>query len=70
MCARLTYRPTWGGERWAFYADVINLFNGRNITQIDSMLVLDPAADQPRIVERAQDLGIPFFPSVGIRFWF
>ena len=68
--ARLTYRPTWGGERWAFYADVINVFNSRNITQIDSFLTVDPASDRPHITEQAQDRGIPFFPSVGIRFWF
>ena len=68
--ARLTFRPSWGGERWAFYGDVINIFNGRNITQIDSMLALDPAADRPQVLERAQDRGIPFFPSVGLRFWF
>lgn len=68
--ARLTYRPARGGERWAFYADVINLFNGRNITQIDSPLVFDPGTDRPRIIEVAQDRGIPFFPSAGLRFWF
>ena len=68
--ARLTYRPAWGGERWAFFADVVNLLNTRNITQIDSMLAVDPGADRPRISEVAQDRGLPFFPSVGIRFWF
>lgn len=57
-------------ERWAFYADVINLFNGRNITQIDSLLAVDPTADRPRIREVAQDRGIPFFQSLGFRFWF
>ncbi|MEO7889755.1 MAG: TonB-dependent receptor, partial [Vicinamibacterales bacterium] len=25
--ARITYRPTWTGERWAFYMDVLNLLN-------------------------------------------
>jgi hypothetical protein len=49
---------------------VINLFNSRNITQIDSRLVLDPGSDRPRIVEVAQDRGVPFFPSFGLRFWF
>lgn len=67
---RLTYRPAWGGERWAVYADVVNVLNGKNISQVDSFLTLDPGADQPRIIEAAQDRGIPFFPSVGIRFWF
>jgi hypothetical protein len=68
--ARLTYRPGWGGERWAFYADLLNLFNAKNVIQIDSALVLDPASDRPGIIELAQDRGIPFFPSFGIRVWF
>lgn len=68
--ARLTYRPAWGGERWALFADVVNLLNGRNITQIDSSLEINPGADRPRIREAAQDRGLPFFPSVGLRFWF
>jgi hypothetical protein len=68
--ARLNYRPSWSGERWAFYLDLINLLNAKNIAQIDSALVFDPMSDRPGIVERAQDRGIPFFPSVGIRFWF
>jgi hypothetical protein len=68
--ARLTYRPAWGGERWALFADVVNLLNTRNFTQIDSTLAVDPSADRPRIIEMAQDRGIPFFPSVGLRFWF
>ena len=68
--ARLNYRPTWSGERWAFYLDLINVLNAKNIAQIDSALVFDPTADRPAIVERVQDQGIPFFPSFGIRFWF
>ena len=68
--ARLTYRPAWGGERWALFADIVNVLNGKNITQIDSSLEVDPAADRPRIRETAQDRGLPFFPSVGLRFWF
>ena len=68
--ARLTYRPAWGGDRWAVYADVINVLNNTNITQIDTTLAVDPNADRPRIIETAQDRGIPLFPSVGLRFWF
>ncbi len=68
--ARLTYRPAWGGERWALFADVINLLNTKNITQVDSSLAVDAGADRPRINEAAQDRGLPFFPSVGLRFWF
>ena len=68
--ARLTYRPTWSGERWAFYVDLINVLNSKNIAQIDSALFFDPASDRPGIVEGAQDTGLGFFPSFGIRFWF
>jgi len=68
--ARLTYRPRWGGERLALYADFLNVFNASNFIQIDSALVFDPSSDRPRIVERAEDRGIPFFPSFGIRVWF
>ena len=67
---RLTYRPSWGGERWAFYLDLINVLNGKNVSQIDTELVFDPASDRPAIIERAQEGGIPFFPSFGVRFWF
>ena len=68
--ARLTYRPAWGGERWAFFLDIVNALNARNVTQIDSTLAVDPGADRPRVREVAQDRGLPFFPSVGLRFWF
>ncbi len=68
--ARITYRPAWGGERWGFYLDVLNALNRTNIVQVDAALELDPQADRPRIVERYEDRGIPFFPSVGVRFWF
>jgi hypothetical protein len=67
---RLTYRPRWGGERWAIYLDLINVLNAKNITQVDSVLVFDPTSDRPGIRELAQDRGIPFFPSIGVRFWF
>jgi hypothetical protein len=36
----------------------------------DKDVAFDPASDRPRIVEVAQDSGIPFFPSFGIRVWF
>lgn len=68
--ARLTYRPSWSGERWAFYADVINVLNAKNAAQIDSALVFNPASDRPGIIETAADRGIPLFPSFGLRFWF
>jgi hypothetical protein len=68
--ARLSYRPGWGGERWAFYADFLNVLNARNLIQMDSALVLDPSSDRPGIIERGEDRGIPFFPSFGIRVWF
>jgi len=59
-----------GGERLAFYADFLNIFNASNFIQIDSALVFDPTSDRPRIIERAEDRGLPFFPSFGIRVWF
>ena len=68
--ARLTYRPAWAGERWAFHLDLVNVLNTTNVLQIDAPLVFDPSSDRPRIVERAQDRGLPFFPSFGIRVWF
>jgi hypothetical protein len=34
------------------------------------VLEVDETSDRPRIVERAQDRGIPIFPSFGVRFWF
>jgi TonB dependent receptor/TonB-dependent Receptor Plug Domain len=68
--ARVTYRPSWGGERWALYLDVVNVLNRRNVTQVDSLLVYDAGATRPRITERPTDRGVPVFPSVGIRFWF
>lgn len=33
-------------------------------------LVFDPRSNRPGIIERAEDKGIPFFPSFGVRFWF
>jgi len=68
--ARLTYRPSWSGDRWAFYLDLVNLLNAKNVVKIDSALVFDPTSNRPGIIERAEDKGIPFFPSFGIRFWF
>ena len=68
--ARVTYRPSWSGERWAFYVDVLNVLNARNTVQIDPVLAVDEGSDRPRIIERAQDRGLPIFPSFGVRFWF
>lgn len=67
---RLTFRPTWNGERWAFYVDFVNVINSRNAAQIDTAIVYDPSSDRPRIVERVVDRGVPFFPFAGLRFWF
>jgi hypothetical protein len=68
--ARFTYRPAWTGERWAFHVDLVNILNTTNIARIDAPLVFDPASDRPRIIEQAQEPGLPFFPSFGIRVWF
>lgn len=67
---RLTYRPSWSGDRWALYADFLNVFNATNVVQFDSALVLNPSSDRPGIIERAEDHGLRFFPSFGVRVWF
>ena len=35
-----------------------------------TQVFFDPASDRPGIIEQAQDRGIPFFPTFGIRVWF
>lgn len=68
--ARWSYRPPWGGERWTFHLDLLNVLNARNVAAIDSALAFDPGGDRPRIVEVPGDRGIPFLPSLGVRFSF
>jgi hypothetical protein len=67
---RLTYRPRWGGERWTWYLDLLNALNARNVSFVDSALVFDSDSIRPGIVEVPGDRGLPFFPSLGVRFTF
>ncbi len=66
---RATWRPRGAAGRWELYAEVINLLNRRNAGALEARLEYDPNADQPRIVEEA-DQSIPLLPTVGIRFRF
>ena len=63
---RLTYRPTWNGDRWQFYAEVINVLNRKNAGALDSKLEYDPASDRPRLTYD-RGAALPLLPSVGIR---
>ena len=55
--------------RWLFYLDVINALGRQNTGAYNVALEYDPASDRPRIVETST-LGLPFLPSVGVRFRF
>ena len=66
---RATWKPRGAAGRWQLYLDVINVLNRENAGQLDPQLAYDPEDDRPRVVyERAA--GIPFLPSVGVRFRF
>ncbi|MET0554949.1 MAG: TonB-dependent receptor [Vicinamibacteria bacterium] len=66
---RATWRPRGVHGRWQVYLDVINLLNRDNASMIEPTLEPDPASDRPRVVEE-RSAGIPFLPSVGVRFRF
>ncbi len=66
---RATWKPRGPRGRWQLYLDVINLLNRENAGMIESSLDYDPASDRPRLVEEP-GAGIPFLPSVGVRFRF
>ena len=66
---RATFRPRGPRGRWQVYLDVINLLNRQNAGLIEPSLVYDPRSDRPRLVED-RSAGIPFLPSVGVRFRF
>lgn len=66
---RATWRPRGAAGRWELYAEIINLLNRQNAGALEARLEHDPNADQPRIVEEA-DQSIPLLPTVGIRFRF
>lgn len=67
--ARVTWRPRGATSRWELYAEVINLLNRQNAGALEARLEYDPNANQPRIVEQA-DQGIPRLPTIGVRFRF
>jgi hypothetical protein len=66
---RASLRPKGAGGRWLFYVDVINLLDRDNVGAYQESLVYDPSSDRPRLVlEPGQ--GVPFLPSLGVRFRF
>ena len=66
---RATWKPRGAAGRWQLYLDVINVLNRENAGQLEPQLAYDPETDRPRVVyERAA--GIPFLPSIGVRFRF
>ncbi len=66
---RATWKPRGAAGRWQLYLDVINLLNRQNAGQLEPNLEHDPGSDRPRIVYE-RTAGIPFLPSLGVRFRF
>lgn len=66
---RLTFRPRGPAGRWSIYLDVINATNRDNAGAYETKLAYDPASDRPRVVEEPAG-GLPFLPSLGVRFRF
>jgi hypothetical protein len=66
---RATFRPRGARGRWQVYLDVINLLNRQNAGAIEPTLFYDARSDRPRL-EEDRSAGIPFLPSVGVRFRF
>ena len=66
---RASWKPRGAAGRWQLYLDVINLFNRKNAGLLDPQLAYDPGADRPRVTYE-RDAGIPFLPSLGVRFRF
>ena len=66
---RLNFRPKGPSGRWLFYLDVINALGRQNTGAYNVALEYDPGSDRPRMVETST-LGIPFLPSLGVRFRF
>jgi hypothetical protein len=66
---RATWRPRGAAGRWQVYLDVINLLNHHNAGVIEPSLRYEPGSDRPTVVEE-RSAGIPFLPSVGVRFRF
>ena len=63
---RVTFRPSWAGNRWQFYVEAINALNRKNASGIESTLEYDPAGDRPRLVTEPRG-ALPLLPSLGVR---
>jgi len=66
---RVTFKPRWMTDRWQFYVEAINLLDRENAGAVESVLEYNPASDRPSVTTRTQD-GLPFLPTVGLRFRF
>jgi hypothetical protein len=66
---RFTFRPRGPAGAFAAYLDLINVTNRDNAGQINSIVSRRPSELRPAIVEQPV-LGVPFLPSLGLRFRF
>ena len=67
--ARVAFRPKGPDGRWLFYLDAINVLSRENVGAYVESLQHDPGSDRPRLVLEPS-AGVPFLPSVGVRFRF
>jgi len=67
--ARVAFRPKGPDGRWLFYLDAINVLSRENVGAYVESLQHDPGSDRPRLVVEPGP-GVPFLPSVGVRFRF
>jgi hypothetical protein len=67
--ARLTFRPRGPQGRLDLYLDLINLTGRENAGRINAIISRQPGSDRPAIVED-RVLGLPFLPSLGVRWRF
>ena len=67
--ARLTFRPRGPTGRFEVYLDLINLTARDNAGRINAIVSRRPEAERPAVVEE-RSLGLPFLPSLGVRWRF
>lgn len=67
--ARLTFRPHGPQGRLDLYLDLINVTGRDNAGRINAIVSRRPEADRPAVVEE-RSLGLPFLPSLGVRWRF